>query len=124
MENEIICIVCPNGCHLAVESTPQGFVIKGNKCPRGEKYATDETTDPRRVVTCVVGTDSPEWPCAPVKSSSAVPKKLISQLINDLYSRKVHLPVKKGELLEKDYPQTGIDIVFTRTLPPGSMEKV
>lgn len=38
---ELICIVCPNGCHLRVDETG-GCRVTGNACPRGEEYGRSE----------------------------------------------------------------------------------
>ena len=31
---ELICIVCPKGCHLRVDED-NGYAVTGNGCPRG-----------------------------------------------------------------------------------------
>lgn len=113
---DIICIVCPNGCHLTVENTQKGAVVVGNKCVKGEKYGRDEVTDPRRVVTAVVKTSSSLWPCVPVKSVQALPKKVIPKLLKILYAMQVQLPIQSGDVIIKNFADTGIDIVATRTL--------
>jgi CxxC motif-containing protein len=120
---KLICIVCPNGCHLTVEKTVAGFLVKGNKCPRGEKYGVDEMTDPRRVVTAVIKTSSPDWPCIPVKTSGPVPKKMIRLVLEKLNSLNITLPVRRGQPVVTDFAGTGTDIVCTRTVPPEYMEK-
>ena len=33
---ELICIMCPKGCHLMVD---ENLSVIGNQCPRGIKYA-------------------------------------------------------------------------------------
>jgi CxxC motif-containing protein len=120
---EIICIACPNGCHLTAEQTAQGLVIRGNTCPKGEEYGQQEATDPRRIVTAAVKTSSPDWPCVPVKSAQAVPKRLIPALLKTLYAMRVHLPVRRGTVLIENFEQTGISVVVTRSMPPPSMSK-
>lgn len=115
-----ICIVCPTGCHLTVESTPKGMIVKGNKCARGEKYGLEEASDPKRVVTAVVKTLSEEWPYVPVKTQKPVPKRVIPRLLKALYSLRVKLPVRRGRPVITDFGGMGIDVVFTRTFPPAS----
>jgi CxxC motif-containing protein len=115
---EMVCIACPNGCQLTVESTSKGLVVKGNTCPKGEAYALEEVRDPRRVVTAVVRTTSPQWPCVPVRTVEAVPKALIARLLRSIYRRQVHLPVRRGTKLIEDFGGAGVDVVFTRTVPP------
>ena len=45
---ELICIVCPKGCHLRVDEA-QDYRVTGNGCPRGEEYGKMELTHPTRV---------------------------------------------------------------------------
>jgi CxxC motif-containing protein len=115
---ELICITCPNGCLLTAEDTPEGTVIKGHKCPRGQQYGLDELTNPKRTVTAVIPSDSADWPCIPVRSTGPVPRPLIPALIEKLYSISVSLPVLRGKVVLANYEKTGIDIVCTRSLPP------
>jgi CxxC motif-containing protein len=115
---ELICITCPNGCHLTAEETASGLVIKGNKCPKGEKYGQDEMTNPLRTVTAVARTVSEDWPCVPVKTSGAIPVKLVFGLLKEIYSLTVRLPVMRGDPVISDFAGAGIDVVCTRSLPP------
>ena len=48
----IICIVCPKGCHLTVDEST--LAVTGNACPRGAEYGKNELTHPVRVVTSTV----------------------------------------------------------------------
>ena len=113
---ELVCIVCPNGCHLTVEQTAGGLHVHGNKCVRGEQYGKDEITDPRRMVTAVVRTTDPDHPCVPVKSSRPVPKKLINAVLEKIYTLRVDLPVRRGAVCIDNCCNTGAAILFTRTL--------
>lgn len=115
MEKKLICISCPIGCHLtavrANDSEP--WQISGNRCPRGELYARNELTDPRRVVTATVGCDSVLMPRLPVRTSEPLPKRHIDALLNRLYALNVKIPVKRGEVLLKNVENTGIDVIFS-----------
>ena len=51
MKKELICIVCPKGCHLTAEEAESGWNISGFGCPRGKQYGIAEMTNPTRVVT-------------------------------------------------------------------------
>ena len=57
MKQELICIVCPKGCHLTAEQTAEGWQIAGYGCPRGQQYGVAEMTNPTRVVTSTVRID-------------------------------------------------------------------
>jgi CxxC motif-containing protein len=117
---ELVCIVCPNGCRLTVTPAGKGMIVTGHGCKRGESYGAEEATDPKRVVTAVVRTDSSQWPCVPVKTGTAVGRKKIPTLLKYLYSLRVRLPVRRGEFVLKNYNNEGIDIIYTRTLPPDA----
>ena len=113
MKKELICISCPQGCHLTAEydSDPANAVVSGNRCPRGISYAVSELTDPRRVVTAVVPTDDPYHCVLPVRSALPFPKGKIAALLNLLYTMRVSTPVSCGDVILKDALETGIDII-------------
>ena len=123
MATTLTCIVCPNGCQLTVKKTADGVVITGNKCIKGEKYGREEASDPKRVVTAVVRTVSDSWPCVPVKTDRAISKKYIRPLLKALYTKKIHLPVKRGDILIQNHKKTGARVVYTRTVPPVKRKK-
>ena len=50
---ELICIVCPRGCHLQVDEA-NGYAVTGNACPRGADYAVQELKNPTRTLTRTV----------------------------------------------------------------------
>lgn len=112
-----ICICCPAGCHLEITRAEDGSIqVSGNNCPRGDKYARQEMSDPRRTVTATVAAAAAkgDFHCRiPVKSTAPVPMALIPGLLERLYALKVKLPVTIGDILLKDCPQPGIDIVAT-----------
>ena len=73
---ELICIVCPQGCHLKVDEE-NGCSVTGNSCPRGAEYGKMELTHPTRVVTSTVRCQGGLYPRCPVKTDRAVPKELV-----------------------------------------------
>jgi len=112
-----ICIACPIGCHLDVEVDGKKVVnIEGNRCKRGIDYAVDEYTDPKRMltVTCKVNSDIVHR--VPVKTSEAISKIHIDELIKDLYKLSLVTPLQLGDKVIENYKDTGIDIVVTRSL--------
>ena len=46
---DLICIVCPKGCHLKVDEE-NGYKVTGNGCPRGAAYGEKELVNPTRVI--------------------------------------------------------------------------
>jgi len=128
---ELTCIVCPIGCSLSVEEEPKpeglpSLTITGNRCNRGSAYAEEEIRTPKRVVTATCGIAfKPEELAAggltaprriPVKSSAPCPKEKIIELLEDIYSLKLSLPVKAGDRLITDWKGSGIDVVAVRNL--------
>ena len=140
---EMICITCPMGCHLSIERLSENDIaVTGNRCARGEQYAREEMLSPRRVVTatCKVQespgvkslvkqvSDSTQGTSmcqqnglylprrVPVRSTAAFPREKIVDLLAIIYTLKVELPVKRGEVLLANALGTGIDIVVARSM--------
>ena len=44
---DLICIMCPKGCHLKVDEE-HGYTVTGNRCPRGAEYGHNELKNPTR----------------------------------------------------------------------------
>ena len=114
----MICIMCPASCHLEVaEGENAGeYLVCGNHCKGGVNYALNEMRDPKRIVTAVVRSDSRKIACIPVKTSAPLKMGLIDELLQELFSMEISVPVKCGDVLIKDYKNTGVDIVATRTV--------
>jgi CxxC motif-containing protein len=122
VKTEFVCIVCPIGCLLAVEKKDDEEIsVTGNKCPKGAVYAKEEMLSPKRVVTAVVRTDSQAFPYIPVRTDKSLPRALIADLIGDLTHRLVRLPAVRGTILLEDFRESGVNVVFTRTLPPEAI---
>lgn len=116
MLREMICICCPVGCHLSVESEDgEVLSVSGNKCPKGKAYALEEVLSPKRVVTAVVKTRSRELPYLPVKTTAALPKEKIGTLLGVLYRMELDVPVSCGQCILEDFEDTGVSVVVTRT---------
>ncbi len=113
---ELICIVCPKGCHLTVDEN-NDYAVSGNTCKRGEVYGKEELRNPVRVLTSTVCISGSMLPRVPVKTTTAIPKgKLFEamKVIDELY---FEAPVACGDVLLSDILGTGVDIVATRDMP-------
>lgn len=113
---ELICIVCPRGCHLKVDEE-HDYAVTGNSCPRGEAYGKRELTHPTRVITSTVRCTGGIYPRCPVKTSGPVPKERVFDVVATLDSVTVTAPVRLGQVVVKDVCGTGADFVATRALP-------
>jgi CxxC motif-containing protein len=122
--SELICIACPIGCRLRVVKDGGEVAIAGNLCPKGEVYGREEMLSPKRVVTAVVRTDSPSFPCIPVRTDNPLPRSLIPTLVAELSRLQVRLPAVRGAILIGDYRGTGVSILLTRSLPPDEIPPI
>ncbi len=112
-KRELTCIVCPRGCSLVAELDDNGTPVSvtGNLCPRGKKYATDECTNPQRVVTSTVRcSDGCVVSC---KTTTTVPKALVFSVMEIINKTIAPADVKIGDVLVKNILDTGADVVAT-----------
>ena len=112
---ELICIVCPKGCHLRVDEE-NDCAVTGNGCPRGAEYGKIELTHPTRVVTSTVKCRDVAHPRCPVKTNQAIPKELIFQAVRALDGVELAAPVKVGQVVVKNVCGTGADFVAARDM--------
>ncbi len=118
MKRELICIRCPLGCRLSAEWNGkfENLTIAGNRCPRGAEYAKQELCDPRRIVTAVVRCNSAVQSCIPVRTDRELPKGLIDRLLNTLYQIRVEIPVRRGDILIKNFEDSNVNVIFSSTI--------
>ena len=111
----LICIVCPKGCHLSVDET-NDYKVTGHTCPRGELYGKKELTNPTRVLTSTVKITGGIHPRLPVKTSSDIPKELIYSVMALLNDINLKSPVAVGDVIIKDILGTGVNLVACRNM--------
>jgi CxxC motif-containing protein len=116
LKEKLTCIVCPIGCHLEVIKIDGKFEISGNKCPRGEKYAIMEMTNPTRIVTTTVIIKNARLSRFPVKTSAPVPKKDIFKVMEVINKIEVIAPIKIGDIIISNILNLDVDIVATRSM--------
>lgn len=112
---ELICIVCPKGCHLHVDEE-DGYKVTGNSCARGAEYGRKELTNPTRVITSTVKITGAAHSRLPVKTDRDIPKPLIFEAMKLLNVVMVQSPVKTGDIIVKDILGTGANFVATRDM--------
>jgi len=115
MKNEeLICIVCPNGCHLQVTINDDKTIsVNGNRCPRGEKFAIQEFTDPKRTFSTTVKTVFPQCPVVPVKLSGDIRKDMIFKTMEEINKIVLTTPYKCGDVVCKNILNQKVDIIVT-----------
>ena len=114
MEN-LICIVCPKGCHLQVDED-NGYAVTGNSCPRGAEYGKTELLHPTRVLTSTVRVDGGLHRRLPVKTTAPIPKELLFQAMEALNGVTLTAPVTVGQVVIANLLGTGVDVVATREM--------
>ena len=48
MSEKILCVVCPLGCKLLVNTEGESVSVEGNKCSKGIDFAYSEIVEPKR----------------------------------------------------------------------------
>lgn len=114
MEKEIICINCPLGCRVEVNTEIEGAPeVSGYGCLRGKEFALQETVEPLRNITSLMRVHGSERPVS-VKTSGPVPKRLYFACIGEIFKTEAKLPLHAGDVLLPDILGTGVDILCTQ----------
>lgn len=121
MIREFPCVVCPRGCIIRVEVQPGETKITGQRCPRGEAYAQEELTDPKRVLTTSIKVLGGSYPLVSVRTDRPIPKRLIPEAMQFVRALVVSAPVALGQVLVPDLLGTGARLLATRPVPAREM---
>ena len=113
---ELICIVCPRGCHLRVDEE-KDYQVTGNSCPRGAEYGKNELLHPVRVLTSTVRLEGSAFRRCPVKTRQPIAKELMLRAAKTLDAVTVTAPVRCGDVVLSDLLGTGVDVVATKDFP-------
>ncbi|MFA6708830.1 MAG: DUF1667 domain-containing protein [Fusobacterium sp.] len=114
MKKEMICIVCPIGCHLSIDT--ESLQVTGNNCPRGEVYAKEELTAPKRVITSTVKIKGGIYKRVPVKTDGSIPKDFNFKCMKELDKIELVSPVKVGDIVIENLLDTGVNVVVCRDM--------
>ena len=98
-KKEMICINCPIGCTVTAEKTADGFIVTGNTCPRGEKYAIAELTHPTRTLTTTVKVANREGVYLPVKTSAPISKEKLYEAMKALSKVTFNFPIEQLDVV-------------------------
>lgn len=111
------CIMCPRGCEIEAEFT-EGRVLsaKGNACPKGLDYVTQELTNPMRNIATSVLVEGGELELASVRLTGPIPKARIFDVMEQIRKVKVQAPVKTGQVLIPDVLGLGSDVIITKNV--------
>ena len=112
---DLICIMCPKGCHLKVDEE-HGYTVTGNRCPRGAEYGHNELKHPTRVITSTVRLRSKSACRLPVKTDGQIPKYMMEEAMRLLDKVEVTATVHVGDVVEDNIIRTGVHFVATKTV--------
>lgn len=110
---KMICIVCPRGCHLEIDADMN---VTGNFCQRGKRYAVDELTNPKRMITSTVKVKKGNLQRLSVATNKAVDKEMIFKIIEEIKKVEVSGPLPINSIIIENVLNTGVDIISTREL--------
>ncbi len=112
---EIICIVCPKGCHLRVDEN-NGYSVVGNACARGAEYGKNELTNPMRMITSTVKIEGALHKRCPVKTSVSIPKEKMLEVVKALDNIVLQAPINCGDIIIKNVAETEADIISAKSM--------
>ena len=115
---ELICICCPKGCHLRVD-TANDYAVTGNACPNGAAYGKEELTPPHPHHYQHRAHYGWAVPALPGQTDAGGAKG--NDVFRDaaLNTAALQAPVHTGDVVLPNVCGTGVDVVATR-----NMEKV
>jgi CxxC motif-containing protein len=116
-KRHFICVTCPIGCEIDVETRDGEIVsMSGNKCSKGEEFVLQELKEPMRTLTSTVRVRGARWAMLPVRTDDAIPKRLFPSVLAELARVELEVPVKMSEVILSNVAGTGADIVATRSM--------
>ncbi len=115
--HDFVCINCPLSCNLELyEEGGEVREVKGAECKMGNRYAVQEFTDPRRMLTTTVQAVGGLVSVLPVRSATTIPMNLIRDAVKALAFIVVDAPVELGQVIFPDIAGTGVDVIASRSL--------
>jgi CxxC motif-containing protein len=123
-KKELICVICPNGCPLAVlveEGTEGGpafrvLAVEGEGCEKGPEWAEQEITHPVRTIASSILVEGGDFPLVSVRTDAPIPLGRIFEVMKEIRSVRVTAPVKIGDILVKNPAGTSCNLVATRMI--------
>ena len=117
MNKEIICTVCPRGCHVKVTLCGSEVTeVTDYGCKRGKEYAAAEATHPVRILTTTVKLSGVENDLLPVRSQKPLPKEKLFDCMAQIRATTVTAPVERYDVIISNICGTGVDIVATKSV--------
>lgn len=118
-KREMICIVCPVGCHLEIienKESESGYSVTGATCKRGQIYGIKELSNPTRTLTSTVKLKGGTIPRIPVRTDKEVPKNRIFDCMKIINEIILEVPVKSGQILAENILGLNVNIISSRSV--------
>lgn len=117
MNRELTCIGCPMGCRITVTLDESGKFLDsvGWSCNIGKRYAEEEVTAPKRVVTSLLKVAGHDLPLS-VRTDKGIDKALIFDCLKEIAEKEVSAPVRIGDVLIPNVCGTDVSVIATREI--------
>ena len=113
--HEAVCILCPVGCRIIVESEDSEVVrIDNAGCERGKGYSLQEIRSPVRDFFTTIRVADGRTPLVSVRSTEPIPRKMLMPCAAQLAIRVILAPVKVGDIIVENIMNLGVDIIATK----------
>ena len=117
MKKEIICTVCPRGCHIMAQGNGEQMLsAEGYGCKRGLEYVSTEYAHPVRILTTTVKISGVQNDLLPVRSSQPIPKEKLFDCMGVIRDTVAKQPVHRYDVIIPNICGTGVDIVATKDI--------
>jgi CxxC motif-containing protein len=119
MARHLICIECPKGCALEVETSEDGRVrgISGNQCAKGDGYARQEVENPLRTLTTTVLAQGLVLKRVPVRTSKPIPKARLLEAAAICRKLRLTAPLQVHDVIVENFLGLGVNLIATRSAP-------
>lgn len=116
MTKEIICTVCPKGCHVTVFEEGSNPPTQGNECIRGQHYALQEIKQALRMFTSTVAVKQGELLRCPVMTSQTIPKERVLELAKWVEKLEIKAPIEMDSVVVSNVLNLGVNLIATRSI--------
>lgn len=115
MMKKLTCIECPKGCLLSIDIENYRVVkVSGNECPKGEKYAIQETENPMRILTSSVLAEGLLLKMVPVRTDKPIPKGRLVEAMEEVKKIRLKEPVNTGSVIVENFLGLSVNLLATR----------
>ena len=119
MNRELICIVCPKSCHVAIKHKGNKIKeMKGVQCQKGREFVENEIINPLRIFTGSVQCENGNFLLVSVKTTKPIPKKFMKEIAKITHQIIIKAPVDVGQIIVPDILGQDADLVSTRQVKP------